>query len=163
MTLNQGTNWWSTNLDITLDQLKDAILAAVGNNGTATIKSQTESISLINGQWRPAEMDFDIREMYQIVVNSDYEITLTGVPVNPSEYEITIHNGINWIGFLLTESMSLDEAFSGLNPAIGDVVKSKVGSSTYNGTIWRGSVENLEPGQGYIYQSKASGERTFTF
>ena len=40
ITLVQGLNWWSTNLDITLDQLKDAIAAAVGSTGTATIKSQ---------------------------------------------------------------------------------------------------------------------------
>ena len=163
VTLSPGLNWWSTNLDITLDQLKDAIAAAVGNTGTATIKSQNGSISLTNGNWRPANMPFDIREMYQIQVSNDCEITLTGVPVNPSEYEITIHNGVNWIGFLPAESMPVGEAFSGLNPAIGDVIKSKVGSSTYNGAIWRGSVQNLEPRQGYIYQSKATEDKTFTY
>ena len=163
ITFAQGSNWWSTNLDITLDQLKDAIAAAVGNTGTATIKSQNGSISLTNGNWRPANMPFDIREMYQIQVNATYEITLTGMPVDPADYPITIHNGVNWIGFLPAESMPVGEAFSGLNPAIGDVIKSKVGSSTYNGTIWRGSVENLEPGQGYIYQSTASDDKTFTF
>ena len=163
ITLVQGLNWWSTNLDITLDQLKDAIAAAVGSTGTATIKSQNTSISYNNGLWRPADMPFDIREMYQIQVSTDCEITLSGVPVNPSEYEITIHNGVNWIGFLPAESMSVDEAFSGLNPAIGDVIKSKDGSSTYNGTNWRGSVQTLEPGQGYIYQSTASDDKTFTF
>ena len=108
-------------------------------------------------------MPFDIREMYQIQVSTDCEITLSGVPVNPTEYEITIHNGVNWIGFLLAESMSVDEAFSGLNPAIGDVIKSKEGSSSYNGISWRGSVQTLEPGQGYIYQSTASDDKTFTF
>ena len=163
VTLTQGLNWWSTNLDITLDQLKDAIAAAVGNTGTATIKSQSGSISLTNGNWRPVNMPFDIRQMYQIQVSADCEITLSGVPVNPSEYEITIHNGVNWIGFLPAESMSVDEAFSGLNPAIGDVIKSKEGSSSYSGSIWRGSVQTLEPGQGYIYQSTASDDKTFTF
>ena len=107
ITLTQGLNWWSTNLDITLDQLKDAIAAAVGSTGTATIKSQNTSISYNNGLWRPANMPFDIREMYQIQVSTDCEITLSGVPVNPSEYEITIHNGVNWIGFL---PASLDKA-----------------------------------------------------
>ena len=163
VSLSAGLNWWSTNLDITLDQLKDAIAAAVGNTGTATIKSQGGSISLTNGNWRPANMPFDIREMYQIQVSAACEITLSGVPVNPSEYEITIHNGVNWIGFLPAESMSVDEAFSGLNPANGDVIKSKDGSSSYNGISWRGSVQTLEPGQGYIYQSTASDDKTFTF
>ncbi len=163
ITLAQGLNWWSTNLDITLDQLKSAIAAAVGSTGIATIKSQNTSISYNNGLWRPADMPFDIREMYQIQVSTDCEITLSGVPVNPSEYEITIHNGVNWIGFLPAESMSVDEAFSGLNPANGDVIKSKDGSSSYIGTIWRGSVQTLEPGQGYIYQSTTSDDKTFTF
>ncbi len=163
VTLSPGLNWWSTNLDITLDQLKDAIAAAVGNTGTATIKSQSGSISLTNGNWRPINMPFDIRQMYQIQVSTGCEITLSGVPVNPTEYEITIHNGVNWIGFLPAESMSVDEAFSGLNPAIGDVIKSKDGSSSYNGISWRGSVQTLEPGQGYIYQSTASDDKTFTF
>ena len=108
-------------------------------------------------------MPFDIREMYQIQVNATYEITLTGMPVDPADYPITIHNGINWIGFLSSESMTIEEAFAGLNPAIGDVITSKNGSSSYNGTIWRGSVLTLEPGQGYIYQSTASDDKTFTF
>ena len=161
--LTKGINWWSTNLDITLDQLKDAIAAALGTTGTATIKSQGNAINYINGRWRPANMPFDIREMYRIEVSSDCEITLTGTLVNPADYEITISYGVNWIGFLPNESMSVSTAFAGLNPVDGDVVKSKTGSTTYNGTSWRGSLETLEPGQGYIYVSKATGGKTFTF
>ena len=163
VTLSQGSNWWSTNLDITLDQLKDAIEAAVGTNGTATIKSQNSSISLTNGQWRPANLDFDIREMYQILVSADCELMLSGMPVNPAAYEITIYNGINWIGFLPSESMSIDEVFSGLNPEVGDVVKSSEGTSTFNGNGWRGSVDILEPGHGYIYYSNATDNKAFTY
>ena len=159
--LLQGWNWWSTNLDITLDQLTVAIADALETEGTASIKSRNGSISYANGQWR-GNFNFDIRQMYKIEVSADCEITLTGVPVNPSEYEITISHGINWIGFLPNESMSVNEAFSGLNPVTGDVVKSKNGSVTYNGTVWRGTL-TLEPRNGYIYQSEAAGDKTFTF
>ncbi len=161
--LAAGANWFSTNLDITLDQLKSAIEAAVGANGTATIKSQNSSISFTNGQWRPANLDFDIREMYQILVSADCELMLSGMPVNPAAYEITIYNGINWIGFLPSESMSIDEVFSGLNPEVGDVVKSSEGTSTFNGNGWRGSVDILEPGHGYIYYSNATDNKAFTY
>ncbi len=161
--LAQGMNWWSTNLNITLDQLKDAIEAALGPNGTATIKSQNSSISYSNGQWRPTDMDFDIREMYQILVSNGCEITLTGMHVNPANYEITILSGVNWIGFLPSESMSIGDFFSGLNPEVGDVVKSSEGSSSFTGEGWRGSLETLEPGHGYIYYSKATDSKTFTF
>ena len=161
--LQQGLNWWSTNLDITLDQLEEAIAGVLGTTGTATIKSQNSSISLTNGQWRPADMDFDIREMYQILVSSNCGITLTGLPVNPADYEITIQPGINWIGFLPSESMSIDDFFSGFNPEEGDVVKSSEGTASFNGEFWRGTIETLEPGHGYIYYSKATGNKTINF
>ena len=163
MTLTQGMNWWSTNLDITLDDLKDAIATALGSTGTATVKSHGYTINYVNGQWRPADMPFDIRNMFKIQVSTECEITLTGEPVDPAAYEITIVYGNNEIGFLPNESMSVSDAFSGLNPVVGDVVKSKTSSTTYYGNGWRGTLETLEPGQGYIYQSKAAGEKTFTF
>ena len=163
ITFVQGLNWWSTNLDITLDQLKDAIATALGNTGTATIKSHGYTINYAKGQWRPADMPFDIRNMFKIQVSTNCEITLTGVPVDPAAYEITIVYGNNEIGYLCGESMSVSDAFSGLNPVVGDVVKSKTSSTTYYSNGWRGSLGTLEPGQGYIYQSKAAGEKTFTF
>ena len=160
--LSPGLNWWSTNLDITLDQLKEALSTALGTTGTATIKSQNAFISYANGQWR-GSIGFDLRQMYKIHVSADCEITLTGMPVNPSEYEITVSNGSNWIGFLSGESMSVGEAFSGLNPAEGDFIKSKDETTTYHNNSWRGSLQTLEPGHGYIYYSKATGDKTFTF
>ena len=158
-----GSNWWACNLDISLDDLKNAIANALGTSGTATIKSQGESINYSNGLWRPNSLDFDIRNMYQIETNAACEITLSGSPIDPSDYTITIHNGVNWIGFLPNESMTLSEAFADLEPVIGDVVKSKGGSATFTGSIWRGSLESLEPGHGYIYHSMAENNKTFTF
>ena len=166
VTLTQGWSWWSTNLDITLEDLEDAIATAVGTSGAATIKSKSGSITYANGQWRQSgssTMTLDIRQMYKIQTSTACQITLTGVPVNPVDYEITINEGYNWIGFPCGESMSVTEAFSGLHPVNGDVIKSKAGSSIYQGTGWRGNVETLVPGQGYIYQSKATESKTFTY
>ena len=166
VTLTQGWSWWSTNLNITLEDLEDAIATAVGISGAATIKSKSGSITYANGQWRQSgstTMTLDIRQMYKIQTSTACQITLTGVPVNPAEYEITVNPGNNWIGFPCGESMSVTDAFSGLHPVNGDVIKSKGGSSIYQGTGWRGNVETLVPGQGYIYQSKATESKTFTY
>ena len=163
ISLAQGLTWWSTNLDITLDQLQTAIVAALGSNGTAIIKSQSTSIIYSNGMWIPEAMAFDIREMYKIQVSEACEITLSGVPVNTSEEVLTINPGNNWIGFPCGMSMTLSEAFAGLNPVNGDVVKSQTGSSVYNDGNWVGTVGTLEPGQGYLYYSKATSVKTFTF
>ena len=161
--LSQGLTWWSTNLDITLDELKAAIETALGANGTAIIKSQATSIIYSDGEWIPESLPFDISEMYMIQVSAACTITLAGVPVNPSEEVITIYPGNNWIGFPSGSSMTLDTAFSSLSPVNGDVVKSQGGSSVYTNGIWIGSVNILEPGQGYIYYSKATDVKTFTF
>jgi hypothetical protein len=59
--------------------------------------------------------------------------------------------------------MSLTTAFAGLNPENGDVVKGKMGIATFNGTSWIGGLTALEPGQGYIYMSQATSDKTFSF
>ena len=164
VTLPQGTSWWSTYLDITIDDLKAAIAGALGTTGTATIKSQSGYITYSNGQWRPSSgMTLDIRQMYMIQVSTACTFTLTGVPVDPTEHVITLHNGSNWIGFLSGESLPIATALSNLTPENGDVIKGKQGYATYNGTGWRGTMTTLEPGQGYIYQSKATDDKTFTY
>lgn len=156
-----GTNWWSTNLDITLEQLENAIAAELGTNGIATIKSQSSSVNYMSGRWR-GTITFDVKQMYNIQTSEACEITLTGTMINPAECEITIYNGNNWIGYPLSENMSINEAF-GTFPIIGDVVKSNDGSTTYTGNGWRGTITTLEPGKGYIYQSNASSVRSFCF
>ena len=113
--------------------------------------------------WIPETMAFDIREMYKVQVSEACEITLSGVPVNTSEEVLTINPGNNWIGFPSGTSMTLGAAFAGLNPVDGDVVKSQTGSSVYNDGNWVGTVGTLEPGQGYLYYSKATSVKTFTY
>ena len=167
VTLTQGWSWWSTNLDITMEELENAIAGVVGTSGTATIKSKSGSITYANGQWRQSgatTMTLDLRQMYKIQTSTACQITLTGVPVNPAAYEITVNPGNNWIGFPCGESMSVTEAFSGLNPADGDVIKGMNGNARYSNGNWRSQgLSILEPGQGYIYQSNATESKTFTF
>jgi len=160
--LVQGWNWWSTYLDITLDDLKSA-LVATGNNAI-TIKSKNNGNTTYNGNiWRGQLNMLDVTQMYRISVGTDCEITLEGVSFNPAEHPVTIVPGVNWIGFPLCESMSLSNAFAEFTVS-GDMVKSKnQGIATYNGTQWRGSLNTLVPGQGYIFKSTTTEDRIFTF
>ena len=161
--LSQGWIWWSTTLDIDLDQLKNAIASVIGTEGTATIKSQDGAITYRNGQWRGNGIQtLDIKQMYEIQVSVSCEIMLTGILVAPSDYELSIQIGNNWIGYLPNESMTLSEVF-GSFPAEGDVIKSKDHSAVYHDGQWRGQLNELVSGQGYIYNSKANVIKTFTF
>jgi hypothetical protein len=158
--LSTGTNWISTNVEITLDDLKAALVATGGTN--IVIKSKNSSATWNGHRWMGTLNEFDVNQMYMITVQAACEITLEGEPVVPAEHPVTISHGVNWIGFPLSESMSLTEAFAGF-PAVLDMVKSKTASATWNGHSWAGQLDTLEPGQGYIYKSAVTGEKTFVF
>ena len=156
--LVSGWNWVSFNVETTLEDLQAALVST--GNTSITIKSKAQNSYYQNGRWR-GNLSFDLVMMYKIYVGSACEITLEGMPINPSEHPITIHNGPNWIGFPLSGSMTLDDAFAGF-AVNGDVIKHKGGSANYLNGQWRGAF-NLEPGQGYIYKSNTSGDRIFMF
>ena len=160
ITLNKGWNWWSTYLDITMEQLE----AALGNNG-GSITAQNGSVTYMSGYgWDGDFSTLDLSKMYKIEVTESCEIVLNGAVADPADHIITIKKGPNWIGFPVSHSMTLNETFANFTPANGDVIKSKnKGYATYLGSSWVGSLKNLEPGQGYIYNSKATETKTFTY
>ena len=169
-TLVAGWNWWSSNVEITLDDLQTALVAAYPNAGVNSLIIKSNG----NGQtaWNPVAQRWigglntlDLTQMYMIKVATAGEITLQGVPINPAEYPVTIANGNNWIAFPLGQNMTVTNAFAGF-PVNGDVIKSNAGGqATWNSTAnrWIGGLTTLEPGKGYIYNSKASGNKEFIF
>ena len=161
ISLTAGWNWFSTYVEITLNDLKTALVEALPGT-SITIKSQSNGNISYNGStWRGALNSLDVTRMYMISVSTDCEITLTGVPINPAEHPVTIYHGVNWIAFPLNQSMTVSEVFAGVAVS-GDKVKSQTSTSNYNGTSWRPNIA-LEPGQGYIYNAATEGERTFIF
>jgi len=162
ITLSQGWNWVSFNVEITLDDLKEALVTVLPGT-TISIKSQTQNTSYnpnLN-RW-VGSLAWDVAKMYMIKVVAPCEITFEGLPINPSEHPVSILNGANWIGFPLNSSMTLSNAFAGF--AInGDKIKSQTNNALYNGIRWQGQLNTLEPGKGYIYISNSSEGRVFTF
>ena len=164
--LSQGVNWFSTYVDITLEDLQTALHVALPSATSMTIKSKNSNSRWNGTRWRENGFDWDVVKMYRIEVPEACELTLMGVPIIPAEHPITIApQTITWIGFPLSESMTFDEAFPAGFAVYGDVVKGMNGSARYTGDHWRttGNLNALEPGQGYIYDSAATGERTLVF
>ncbi len=157
-----GWNWFSTYLDITLDDLKTALVEAMPGSDIS-IKSQTQNISYNpnNHRWL-GTLAWDVAKMYAIKTSIPCEITLIGTPLNPSEHPITILNGANWIGFPFNASMTLANAFAGF-AVNGDKIKSQTNNALYNGIRWQGQLNALDSGKGYIYISNSLEERTLTF
>lgn len=156
-----GLNWWTANVGITLAQLE----AALGSNGImiSNKEGQYASYNPTYG-WGGSLTTIEAGKMYKIQTNTACEITLTGPAVNPADVTITLNPGNNWIGFVGTQSMSVTNALANLTPTVGDVISAANGTyATYTVYGWGGSLQILQPGNGYIYNSKAAGETSFTF
>ncbi|MBO6026518.1 MAG: hypothetical protein J6P73_04650, partial [Bacteroidales bacterium] len=160
--LSSGANWFSSYVEITLDDLKAALVAT--GNTEITIQGQTQNTiyNPNNGRWTGQLRTLDLSKMYIIKVADACEITLEGMPVDPSMHPITIEPGVNWIAYPFNTSMTVTNAFAGF-AVTNDKVQSQLQNANYNGTRWIGQLRNLEPGKGYIYNSASTGNRTFTF
>lgn len=158
--LTSGFNWWSTCIDIDLTQLETAL----GSNASGITSQNDGFVSYIIGLgWQGSLNSITSSKMYKIETDSEFSLTLTGTQVNPSEYLITLNPGDNWIGYPLSQSMSLSEAFAGANPMNGDKVSAYGAYAQYYNGAWYGELNLLQPGQGYIYKSNATTTKTFYF
>ena len=157
--VSHGWSWWSANIEVTLSQLE----AAMGTNGI-NIVSQNGIVSYLSGYgWDGSFTELDLSQMYEINMVTDVELTLSGIMTSASNHPVTINHGWTWIGYPVMQSMSVNNAFAGLNPVNGDIIKSKTSWSTYNNGSWTGTLNTLEPGQGYMYYSNATSSKTFTY
>ena len=158
--LSHGWNWWSTYLNIGLEDLETAL----GSNGVNIVTNNGMASYSDEDGWEGNLSTLSLSKMYKIEARTDCSVMLNSYVVNPADYTITLAPGVNWIGFPVSHSMSLSEAFAGFTPDQGDVIKTLVGGSAmYTGNGWIGGLRNLEPGKGYIYTSKATTNKTFTF
>jgi hypothetical protein len=165
--LSAGWNWISANVEITMNNLKDAIVAAYPNAGMGDLSIK----ALVGGQsnynpnihrWIGGPSTIDLSQMYRVKVPEAGEIVLEGMPMDPTAHPVTIKPGANWIGFPFSENMSIATAFAGF-PTRLDNIKSASGQTNFNGAVWIGGLKDLEPGKGYIYNSKATTTKTFTY
>ena len=164
--LSNGTNWFSTYLDITLEDLQAALVAASSPNKTITIKSPSVNSVYSRGRWNtPASFVWDVTSMYYIIVSENCEIVLEGTPIDPAAHTITIAGGgvATWIGYPFSEEMSVTAAFAALPPTTNDKVKNSGTTASYTRGRWNGEF-NLAPGFGYIYISAPNAsDREFTY
>ena len=153
-------NWWAPNVDITLEDFE----AALGSNGVQIISQDGATATYSTYGWSGGLTSIELGKMYMVQTNAACTVTVSGTIVDPAAYPITLYYGTNWVGFIGTTEMSLDDAFSGFTPTNLDNVKTTNGTATYyQGRGWRGSISTLEPGQGFIYKSKATTSQTFTY
>jgi hypothetical protein len=169
--VNTGWNWISTNICTQNgDMSPQGVLGDNAFTQNDHLKGQQPGIftSYTNGVFPPFNANTQISnaEMYMLKVEAEKRLILTGEVVNPDTATITVYpQGWTWIGYTPQINLSLNEAFAGLNPDDGDLVKSQNAFSVYyEGTGgWLGTLNYLTPGNGYLYSSQSTATRTFFY
>ena len=160
ITLAEGWNWWAPNIDITLADLE----AALGNNGIRIVSQDDNTAFYSSNGWGGDLTTIEVGKMYMLQTSSACTINVSGTVVNPEEHPVMLYPGSNWIGFIGTEAMSIEDAFQNLTPTNMDIIKTQTGTAVYyQGRGWRGNVSILNLGEGFIYTSKASTIQQFTY
>ena len=84
------------------------------------------------------------------------DIALGGEPFNPNVNEniIVLHQGWNWLGYPLDQTMSVGEALAHLDAEEGDRITYLGGGfAEFSNGAWTGTLETMSPGQGFLYKS----------
>jgi hypothetical protein len=162
-TLTSGWNWWSTYIDMSTEQDFDKLKNALGSNASM-IKSRTEGFVSYYGGWYGTLNMLTNTEMYMINMNSAQEVAISGPLASLAGNPITLNQGWNWIGYPINMSQEINAALVNL-PALGsDMLKSRNAFATYYPSLgWIGTLTNLSPGTGYMYNSSNTETVSFVY
>ncbi|MDY6242242.1 MAG: LamG-like jellyroll fold domain-containing protein [Prevotella sp.] len=176
--LQEGWNWVSFNLKS--DQLSDVntllggmkwsngdILTDLGSNLTLTYEAAQK-------QWIATgstdTVTISPKNAYAIKVKKDCTLPVSGTVIkNQDDRTITVSKGWNAIGYTPMTNLSVETALSDYfdNAEPGDVIKSHTEfayfTKTGNTGRWRGSLQYMKPGEGYMMLRKGEADATFTY
>ena len=169
--LASGWNWWSTYIEQNgfngLGMLENSI-------GGAGIRIQSRNdgyADLIEYQgsyiWTGSLQNLTNEQMYMIRTSEACDATVTGPIADVNEHPIDLSTGWNWVGYPVEDPINLSNALSDLSPEANDMIKGRYGYSVYvvyqNNGFWYGTLNNLEPGKGYMYKSNSEMDKTFVY
>ena len=147
--IQEGWNWISHNQ---YEGLKaDALMA----DGINCIRNITGEVSRNPLSGFVGHLD-DIMpsEAVKVLAGSATSIALSGVMANPATTTITLQKGWNWLGYPLSNSVTVSDALSRLQAEEGDCITSLgAGFAQYSDGKWTGDLSVMTPGTGYMYKS----------
>ncbi len=168
-TLDNGWTWWSTSIEMSGIDGLTMLEESLGHNGL-TIKSANKFVQNYYPNtgydyWfgQLTSDDFNNESSYMIQTSTSCEVMMTGMYANPSDHPIQLYPNWTWIGYPCGIQQSAASAFAGFTPTHNDLLKGQYAFSTYYDNYGWFPEFSLTPGQGYMYQSLASGNRTLTF
>lgn len=154
-TLAMGWNWFSINVqdqnlnDIPalLAPIKESVLILKGQNGELTNKNESD--------WEGSLNSLSTTQTYKIKMKKEATLELSGKGSDPTSNTITLNQGWNWIGYVPTVTLPLEQALQNLQAEENDLIKGLDSFAIYDGSTWTGSLTHLLPGEGYMYYSQS--------
>jgi hypothetical protein len=101
--------------------------------------------------------------MYKLQMDADATLTITGVPVDVPSHPISLISGWNWLGYLPQNPGDVGMALASLGDNAEFINSQSSGVSTNFGADngWFGSLETLDPGNGYLLKMIAPDVLTY--
>jgi hypothetical protein len=160
ISLNNGWTWISTNVTNSNPTILSQVQTTLKEIGTAF----KGAISFLQPPiWIGSLSAISETEMYMINTSRAYTMTLTGKHTNPATTPVNIKSGWNWIGYTPSFLLPVNDALAGINAQANDQIKGQKSFALYFGNKWFGSLESLQPGSGYMYNSGNPVSYTFKY
>lgn len=156
--LAQGWNWISSPLDGSdmqnaqnfLAPIQDQTSQLVGTEGTLDADGWQGTLTTINP-----------KSSYKLQMDVSVQHTWQGFTVKPENNAIGLQQGSTWLGYLLTAEKPLAEVLTSIQPSEGDVIKTQDAFAIYLSGNWHGTLEQMKPGEGYIYSTTQAKQLTY--
>jgi len=157
---NTGWTWFSVNILHEDMSIKNVLSSSLVLKTGDYIKNQKSSSTYYEDfGWFGDIVDINPNEMYKIKLLQGGEFKFTGDLIEPSNYEIAIKDGWNWIGYIPRVPLTIAIALNGFKSNDGDYIKNQKSSSTYfDGYGWFGDLPTLDPLGGYMLKAKTTGK-----
>lgn len=167
--LNAGWNWISFNVSNDRNQFKR--LFSLGNwTEGDMVKDETNSTfasySAVDGWTGPmSESEVSYKNMYLVNTAESQMLTMSGTPLETvDERTVPVHQYWNYIAFLPTLNMTVQEALAGYEASEGDIVKDQSSFAMYSEPIgWLGSLQYMKPGVGYMFYRVNEGDSEIVY
>ncbi|MBP1541512.1 MAG: hypothetical protein ILA25_05010 [Prevotella sp.] len=174
--LKQGWNWVSFNVTSSQQNKLTSLLSSMPwkEGDVLSILGSNLTMSYKDGKWmasgRAQDVPISSKNAYAIKVQEDCVLPVEGTVITDvSERTITVKKGWNGIGYTPTVSLSVDAALTDYfdEAEQGDVIKSHTEFAYFtksgNTGQWRGSLQYMKPGEGYMMLRKGTSEVSFVY
>lgn len=149
--MDEGWTWISHNFETPV-----ATETLAADKNVQRIISQTQEV-IRDPQLGMVGMlkELNASESYKVETSSaTTRRRLSEIAWNPA-IPIALNSGWNWLGYPVSQTMSVDEAFAPTAAENLDVIVGQNGFAQFDGENWVGTLETLSPGLGYMYQSQS--------